>query len=78
MDRVPLTWGSGSRLGLSPGPRTARAAAGRLRAFQDVGSYHRHDFHPGDSDTTELVETCREQLFGEQGILNDQLIGAAA
>jgi len=40
--------------------------------------YNRPDFHPDDSDTTELVETWRQELFGEQGTLNDKLIGAAA
>jgi len=40
--------------------------------------YNRPDFHPDDSDTTELVETWRASLFGEQGTLNDKLIGAAA
>ena len=36
------------------------------------------DFHPDDSDTTELVESWRARLFGEDGTLNDKLIGAAA
>jgi uncharacterized protein len=40
--------------------------------------YNRPDFHPDDSDTTELVRTWRVQLFGEGGALNDKLIGAAA
>jgi uncharacterized protein len=40
--------------------------------------YNRSDFHPDDSDTTELVETWRDALFGEHGALNDKLIGAAA
>jgi hypothetical protein len=40
--------------------------------------YNRPDFHPDDSDTNELVETWRAQLFGEHGTLNDKLIGAAA
>ena len=40
--------------------------------------YNRPDFHPDDSDTTELVEAWRVKLFGEEGTLNDKLIGAAA
>ena len=40
--------------------------------------YNRPDFHPDDSDTTELVEAWRAELFGEHGTLNDKLIGAAA
>jgi predicted metal-dependent hydrolase len=40
--------------------------------------YNRPDFHPDDSDTTELVESWRAELFGATGTLNDKLIGAAA
>ena len=36
--------------------------------------YNRPDFHPDDSDTTELVETWRAELFGEHGTLNDKLM----
>jgi predicted metal-dependent hydrolase len=39
--------------------------------------YNRSDFHPDDSDTTELVQTWRAELFGEHGTLNDKLMGAA-
>jgi hypothetical protein len=39
--------------------------------------YNRSDFHPDDSDTTELVQTWRAELFGEHGTLNDKLTGAA-
>jgi hypothetical protein len=38
----------------------------------------RPDFHPDDSDSTELVETWRAKLFGDEGTLNDKMIGAAA
>ncbi len=40
--------------------------------------YNRPDFHPDDSDTTELVEAWRAELFGEHGTLKNKLIGAAA
>jgi predicted metal-dependent hydrolase len=40
--------------------------------------YDRRDFHPDDRDTTELVETWRRILFGEDGTLNDKLAGSAA
>jgi predicted metal-dependent hydrolase len=40
--------------------------------------YNRRDFHPDDSDTTELVESWRAKLFGEDGTLNDKLTRAAA
>jgi predicted metal-dependent hydrolase len=46
--------------------------------WYQLKDYNRPDFHPDDSDTTELVETWRTELFGEAGTLNDKLIGAAA
>ena len=46
--------------------------------WAQLKDYNRPDFHPDDSDTTELVETWRAELFGEHGTLNDKLIGAAA
>jgi predicted metal-dependent hydrolase len=46
--------------------------------WAQLKDYNRPDFHPDDSDTNELVETWRMQLFGEGGTLNDKLIGAAA
>jgi predicted metal-dependent hydrolase len=44
--------------------------------WAQLKDYNRHDFHPDDSDTRELVEAWRSMLFGEQGALNDKLIGA--
>jgi predicted metal-dependent hydrolase len=46
--------------------------------WAQLKDYNRPDFHPDDSDTTELVETWRAKLFGNEGTLNDKLIGAAA
>ncbi len=46
--------------------------------WAQLKDYNRSDFHPDDSNTTELVETWRAVLFGEEGILHDKLIGAAA
>jgi uncharacterized protein len=46
--------------------------------WSQLKDYNRHDFHPDDSDTTELVEAWRASLFGEYGTLNDKLIGAGA
>jgi uncharacterized protein len=40
--------------------------------------YNRHDFHPDDHDTIELVSEWRERLFGSQGSLNDKLVSTAA
>jgi uncharacterized protein len=46
--------------------------------WAQLKDYNRTDFHPDDSDTTELVESWRVKLFGKDGTLNDKLIGAAA
>ena len=45
--------------------------------WAQLKDYNRPDFHPDDSDTTELVQTWTAELFGEHGTLNDKLIGAA-
>ena len=57
--------------------------AGRLRVRERLAPAKANlaetaALHPDDSDTTESVETWREELFGEHGALNDKLIGAAA
>lgn len=46
--------------------------------WAQLKDYNRPDFHPDDRDTTELVETWRAKLFGEDGTLNDKLAGKAA
>jgi predicted metal-dependent hydrolase len=49
------------------------------RALWDqLRDYNRPDFHPDDSDTNELVETWRTELFGQDGRLNDKLASSAA
>jgi uncharacterized protein len=48
------------------------------RLWDQLRDYNRPDFHPDDSDTNALVEAWRTELFGEQGSLNDKLVGAAA
>lgn len=40
--------------------------------------YNRIGFHPDDHDTTELVAQWRAKLFGDEGLLNDKLVGSAA
>jgi predicted metal-dependent hydrolase len=50
----------------------------RRELWDQLRDYNRLDFHPDDSDTTELVERWRNELFGDQGTLNDKLIGHAA
>lgn len=39
--------------------------------------YNRHDFHPDDHETDELLAAWRDELFGDQGRLNHMLAGAA-
>jgi uncharacterized protein len=46
--------------------------------WAQLKDYNRPDFHPDDSDTTELVATWRAKLFGEDGTLNDKLVGVGA
>ena len=46
--------------------------------WAQLKDYNRPDFHPDDSDTTEIVESWRRKLFGKDGTLNDKLIGSAA
>ncbi len=46
--------------------------------WRQLKDYNRRDFHPNDSDTTELVETWRAELFGENGTLNDKLASGKA
>ena len=58
--------------------RVKRSPIADPAVWAQLKDYNRPDFHPDDSDTTELVETWREALFGEHGALNDKLIGAAA
>lgn len=64
--RQPLQLLRGAaRLRHSPfaSPRTAR------QLFQ----YHRRGFHPNDRDTTELIATWRDKLFGPRGELTELL-----
>jgi predicted metal-dependent hydrolase len=50
----------------------------RREVWDQLRDYDRPDFHPDDRDTTELVARWRSELFGDQGTLNDKLVGAAA
>lgn len=50
----------------------------RRELWDQLRDYNRPDFHPDDSDTNALVEQWRAELFGQDGTLNDKLVGAAA
>lgn len=68
--RPARLWRSWKRFRSSP--LLSREVRDRLRA------YDRRGFHPNDIDTTELVATWRERLFGASGTLNDKLMASAA
>src|SRR5690606_14812869 len=48
----------------------------RREVWERLRDYNRPDFHPDDHPTDELVARWRDELFGEQGRLNDKLAGA--
>jgi uncharacterized protein len=48
------------------------------RLWAQLKDYNRADFHPDDSNTNELVDRWRSELFGEKGTLNDKLMTRAA
>jgi predicted metal-dependent hydrolase len=50
----------------------------RRSLWKQLRDYNRPDFHPDDSDTTELVSYWRDRLFGDEGTLNDKLPTTAA
>jgi predicted metal-dependent hydrolase len=50
----------------------------RKEVWEQLKDYERPDFHPDDSNSDELLETWRANLFGTEGTLNDKLVGAAA
>jgi uncharacterized protein len=46
--------------------------------WQQLKVYDRPDFHPDDNNTDELVARYRDELFGQDGTLNDTLASASA
>jgi predicted metal-dependent hydrolase len=50
----------------------------RREVWRALRDYNRRDFHPDDRDTTRLVARWSDELFGEQGSLNDKLASVAA
>jgi len=62
-----------------------RRSLGRLRrspflrkeVWRRLRDYNRPDFHPDDRDTDELLAQWRDELFGDEGTLNNKLKVAA-
>jgi predicted metal-dependent hydrolase len=50
----------------------------RKEVWDTLRDYDRPDFHPDDHDSVELVAEWQARLFGDNGTLNDKLVGAAA
>jgi predicted metal-dependent hydrolase len=63
-------------------PAEVRKSLRRLRTspfltrdvWNRLKDYNRHDFHPDDHETADLVERWREELFGDAGTLTDHLV----
>lgn len=53
--------------------RLRRSPFTTKEAVQQLFEYHRRGFHPNDRDTTEMIATWREKLFGSDGELVDLL-----
>jgi predicted metal-dependent hydrolase len=58
--------------------KVRRSPLVRRSLWKQLRDYNRPDFHPDDSDTTELVKYWRDRLFGSNGTLNDKLATTAA
>jgi predicted metal-dependent hydrolase len=56
--------------------RFRRSPIAQPAVWAQLKDYNRADFHPDDSDTDELLDRWRRELFGETGTLNDRLAGA--
>jgi uncharacterized protein len=46
--------------------------------WEQLKEYERPGFHPDDRNTDDLMDEWRARLFGEEGALNDKLVGASA
>lgn len=58
--------------------RFRRSPVMQPAVWRQLKEYDRRDFHPDDRDTSELVESWRERLFGESGSMSQKLVTAAA
>ena len=46
--------------------------------WNQLRDYNRPDFHPDERDTSQPVEQWRDELFGEHGTLDDELVANVA
>ncbi len=58
--------------------RFRRSPIMQRRLWDQLRDYNRRDFHPDDRDTTDLVVQWRTKLFGDEGTLRENLVGAVA
>jgi predicted metal-dependent hydrolase len=58
--------------------RFRRSPIVQRKVWDQLREYDARGFHPDDRDTTELIEEWRERLFGEEGSLRGNLLGAAS
>jgi predicted metal-dependent hydrolase len=58
--------------------RFVRSPVVSREVWRQLKDYNRVDFHPDDSDTTDLVVRWEAELFGEHGTLNDKLSSRAS
>jgi len=49
----------------------------KKEVWRTLRDYNRPDFHPDDFDATELIAYWRDELFGDEGTLNDLLTKTA-
>ena len=72
----PATYKRGRLRSSLRGIGTSKLASRQL--WDQLKEYDQPGFHPNDRDTNALVEYWRTELFGDEGVLKDQLAGSAA
>jgi predicted metal-dependent hydrolase len=72
----PATYKPGVLFASLRGMRQSKIVSREL--WRQLKEYDRPGFHPDDRDTSALIEHWRTELFGDEGVLRDQLAGSAA
>ncbi len=47
------------------------------KLWRELKEYDRKGFHPDDIDSAEVIRIWRDELFGDDGTLNDLLVGSS-